>query len=734
MTTMSQTRPTPARPAPPGASRPGGRTPSAAATIDPLRVLRRHLVVIIAAAAVGLAMGVVGFIVLAKVYPLYSGHVFFEIRPPLQNAGDIGAADLMDDETVYRMGQTETTLLVHRATLETAINDPTIRTTKWHQKFVRNGVFDQNRAIDELLDDIRATMMRNSNLFTVSWSAHEPLDVPKVLNALADAYMRSREARDTVIYDKNKGAFVQQLSSTQRELENVAQAMNDLLRRGNITSLNDIRHSAHGVRMEQLTQQHAAAAGNFNVAQTQLAHVNEQLRGTIEPNMLDIYEAERDQSVASMIENLQFYKAEHRRLVAHVKADNPQLRQLEQRIAAMEQERDAKVKELVRRNLEARARSLTVEVDKFRNALEEFERELEKTRLVLTDMAAEQSQYEALETRREHLEAQRVADMQLVNEVELMRLRADAARVRTAQRAITPREPSFPKPHIIIPLSLLAFVGLTIGIVFLRELLDQRVKSASDLAVLPGAIVLGGIPDAQDDPTGINAAELVVRNQPFSVLAESYRQVATTLLPRLDRSGHQTLVLVGGLPDSGTTTVATNLAAAAAASGRKVLVVDANFRRPRLAEAMGLDRDAPGLGDLLSSAATLEQATMAAGEGIQVIPAGTPANRVFDRLNNGAFDSLLAELRGRFDLIIFDAPPAVIAGDAMVLANRVDAAVLVVRAHQEHRGLVARMINRLGDARSELLGVLLNRQRGVAGGYLRKNYAAMAQYTANSSG
>jgi receptor protein-tyrosine kinase len=187
------------------------------------------------------------------------------------------------------------------------------------------------------------------------------------------------------------------------------------------------------------------------------------------------------------------------------------------------------------------------------------------------------------------------------------------------------------------------------------------------------------------------------------------------------------------MPGAGTTTAATNLAAAFAAMGRKVCIVDANFRRPRLARAMDVHEDGSGLGDLLSGAATLEEVLVDAGGNISVIAAGTPANRVIDRFNNGMFDSVIAELRGRFDLVIFDAPPAVVAGDAMLLANKVDAAVLLVRAHQEHRGLVARMINQLSDSRCELLGVLLNRPRGTAGGYLKKNYAAMAEYTAGKS-
>ena len=247
-----------------------------------------------------------------------------------------------------------------------------------------------------------------------------------------------------------------------------------------------------------------------------------------------------------------------------------------------------------------------------------------------------------------------------------------------------------------------------------------------------GDATLGSVPDLDDDPTKTPNAELVVRKYPTSVLAESYRQTATALFPMLDRNGHQSLLLVGCMPGSGTTTVATNIAAAAAAAGKRVLVIDANFRRPRLAQAMDVASDGPGLADVLSNSARASEVIVDA-DGIGVISAGTPASRVSDRLNTAAMDSMLAVLRGKYVLILFATPPAVVSGDALILANKVDAAVLVVRAHQDHRGLIARMMHRLSDAQCEMLGLLLNRPRGIAGGYMKKNYLTMAEYTDRSA-
>ncbi|MCA9284499.1 MAG: CpsD/CapB family tyrosine-protein kinase, partial [Phycisphaerales bacterium] len=215
---------------------------------------------------------------------------------------------------------------------------------------------------------------------------------------------------------------------------------------------------------------------------------------------------------------------------------------------------------------------------------------------------------------------------------------------------------------------------------------------------------------------------------PNSVVAESFRQANAQVMREMTAGGHVVLLVVGGLPGSGTTSVVANLGATDAAAGKRVLLIDANFRRPRLPEAIGVAEDGPGLGDLLCGEGTLEDVLVDVGDGLHLLHAGTPSSRVLERLNSPKLDSVLAELRPRYDVILIDAPPAVVAGEAMVLASKADAALLVVRANQEQRGLVARLVRQLSDMRCQLVGILLNRPRGTAGGYLKKNYAAMAEY------
>jgi len=136
-----------------------------------------------------------------------------------------------------------------------------------------------------------------------------------------------------------------------------------------------------------------------------------------------------------------------------------------------------------------------------------------------------------------------------------------------------------------------------------------------------------------------------------------------------------------------------------------------------------------GVADLLADGAGLDEVIIHTKSGVDVISAGTPANRLFQRLGSEKMRSVLAQLRDKYDLVIIDAPPSIVAGDAVLLANLVDAITLVVHSDKDERGLVARVLRELGQSRAEVLGVMLNAAVGTVGGYFRKNYLAMISYS-----
>jgi capsular exopolysaccharide synthesis family protein len=707
-----------------------------ARTIDPFRLLRRHVWLLTATAIVGVGVGVVAFLAFKRFLPLYSGEVLFEIRSGLEDAAQLAAGDIAQEDLVARLATTETVLLTSRDVLTRAVQMPEVLDTVWFKrKFVEGEKNLIDKAVDELEEDINGRVVRGTNLFGLRWLTGEPLDVPIVLNTIAQTYLDQRYRLDEAIYEDNRNLYSKELNETERKLDDLTQEIERFIRDKGITTLDDPRSNQLALAMSDVIQRIADTSSELTMAQSAWVQTGAKLEGTIEPSDEDRRLAEGHPTAQPHAYAVLQAKTELRRLRDQYRDPEHWLVvRAERGLRALELEYEARIEEIMTANLQATLKALADSIERYQQMAEALEAEYDEKSTQLRTLAADMSSYLAMEDERDGLAATRDSYIQLISELRLMRLREDAKRVRLAQLAETPRELAFPKIEMIVPLAAVLLLGLVTGVIFLRELTDQRVKSASDVGSIPDARVLGVIPELSEDPCRCDAAELVVRKFPNSVLAESYRQIWTLLDKALTGPGHQTLLLVGGLPESGNTTVASNIAAAAAAAGRTVAIVDADFRRPRLGEAMGVSGDGAGLGDVLTGEATAEEALRATELGISVMTAGRPANRVIERLNNGQFDSLMADLRHRFDLVLVDAPPAVVAGDSLVLANRVDAAVLVVRAYQEQRGLVARLANQLIDAQCELLGVILNRPRGTAGGYFKKNFAAMAKYAAETPG
>ena len=136
-----------------------------------------------------------------------------------------------------------------------------------------------------------------------------------------------------------------------------------------------------------------------------------------------------------------------------------------------------------------------------------------------------------------------------------------------------------------------------------------------------------------------------------------------------------------------------------------------------------------GLGDVLAGEVPVESVVVTTTDSVDVIGAGSEQNRVFEKLNTKLFDQVIHRLKADYDIVLIDGPPGVVSGDALMLASKCDAALLVVRSGSEERGLVGRLISQLGQMEASFIGVIFNRPRNTAGGYFKKNFQTMANYT-----
>lgn len=722
--TRAPTAPTQsARPASP--SRPARSGPAVA--IDPVRVLRQNAWLLVGVTLAGAALGVGLYFALAVLYPLYLGEVRFLLKPPILEGLAVMSRDHENEETVVRLAQTEAARLVSRDTLTAAVGTENVRRTQWAQQFIDpSGVFDAEKAVDRLLKELRAGHRRGQQVFFLAWRAHVPDDVPLVLNTISETYMGMRRREDDRRFNQTNEVFRRQAQALELQIAELKKQMNQFVAEKGLTMTEPGGDRRRQEEVRRLMDQITEVRKDHDLIKARHEQIARRIEGSLEPSPEDIRTAEDDLVLVNARRELHDLKTNLAATRKSFGPDHPTVRRLEAQVESAEANLQAKRDEIIQRNLRADYKDFSDRLEAASRSLERQLEEYARRSKELETVAGDLIEINNMQDRLKQLEDDRRAVMTKMTEIATVRSRDDAARIEIIQRATTPREMDFPKIEVMIPVVALFALAVALAILFSREFLDQRVRYTSDLAGLPGGRLLGVIPDAADDPSGVKSPDRVVRDHPHSVVAEAYRQTAVQIAKGLE-SGHKAIEVLGALPGGGVSTVVANLAMVAKGMVGKVLVIDANFRKPGIAGRLGGRDDAPGLGDLLAGRGTLASSVQTV-DGIDVLSAGSSADRIVERLASTKFDELLAEARRIYDVVLVDTPPAVVAGEAMTIANKVDATVLVVHAWNDQRGLVARMAHQLLDVRSVFLGVILNRPRSTAGGYFKKNAEAIAKY------
>ena len=275
-------------------------------------------------------------------------------------------------------------------------------------------------------------------------------------------------------------------------------------------------------------------------------------------------------------------------------------------------------------------------------------------------------------------------------------------KVTLTQPAEVPTAPSSPRWALNLILGLAA--GLAVGFVaaLTRHALDRRIKTADDIRSVTGTAPLGTTPRKR--PSG--GAPLIVLNH-RSAGAESYRTIRSALkFASVDRALSH-LVISSPRAGEGKTTVAANLAVSWAQSGGKVCLVEADLRRPGVSPLLGLDGSV-GLTEVLVGDAHLDDVLVPWRSGlVTVLPAGSLPPDPAALLGSESMAALVAQLRERFDMVIYDTAPVGLVTDAAVLGRAVDGVVLVVSAGDSSRDQLASSIELLRSSRVPVLGTVL---------------------------
>ena len=277
--------------------------------------------------------------------------------------------------------------------------------------------------------------------------------------------------------------------------------------------------------------------------------------------------------------------------------------------------------------------------------------------------------------------------------------------VTVVRPAEVPTSASSPNTALNLGAGAVLGLGLGIFLALAREALDTRVRRAEDVAELTRTPVLGSL--------GVEPGRrrrVLMEAAPHSSQAEAYRQLRTNLqfVELGDGAGHRVIAVTSSLAAEGKSTVAVNLAAALAETGARVLLVDADLRRPTVASVLGLEGAAGLTTVLLGQAAPRDVVQSWGTAGLHVLTSGPLPPNPTELLGSPAMRRLLGELGATFDFVVLDGAPLLPVADSAVLAGLVDGTLLVVNGAKVRRHQLAESLRNLARVDARLLGVVLN--------------------------
>ncbi|MBS1886871.1 MAG: polysaccharide biosynthesis tyrosine autokinase [Actinobacteria bacterium] len=335
----------------------------------------------------------------------------------------------------------------------------------------------------------------------------------------------------------------------------------------------------------------------------------------------------------------------------------------------------------------------TLLANEFAKQFVAFGRELESAKVERAQKLAE-AQLESLPEAEREGAAGRTLSRRILELKALSTIQTGRAEV--AQRATLPESPSSPNTKRNVALGLVVGVLLAIAAVFLREQFDRRIRDPEEIEELYGVPNLATIPASKSASRG--------GRDPFVV--EAMMMLRANLRYIDAGRSRRSLLITSAAPKEGKTMVAWNLSRAAAAAGESVLLIEADLRRPTLAQVAGTT-DGVGLAMVLSGATTPEAAIRAVG-GVDLLPAGPLPPNPAELLEGSRMTDLLEWAEETYDRVILDTPPASLVADALPLLGMVGDVLAVARLGVSTRDSTEELRDRLRRLGAPLVGVVIN--------------------------
>ena len=711
-------------------------------------ILRRHILLIIALTILGLIIAGGTWYLLLRYLPKYTAQTFIRVLPPVEKDPMLIGGGIVPQQIQYGYRLEMANIIEQQTTLQELIARDKVRETQWFRRFAN---FDEQgkiinvdqcilKAFKDLKKRFRAYAHRDAGFVVLSMTCREAREAAEIVNEMATLFLASQGITEKAEVSAKLTELDNRRISIKGELATAEQGLADVRKRFAIYDL----ERPYG---RYLLHTYEYVLNDLEIQKNRLVPQLEQVRADVEnlkrltigpPNEQVERQVEVDPVMVMLAQQLAILESELAGQLTRFGENHRVVRQTREFIEEIKHERQIRQSEIAEQIRQANlknAQDLLVVLLSRYEELERLRLNAEKQKARLDEARVQYEQRMAVkDERKERLN-------EIKAQIERYRILHDDPETPKVQRvgyAQAPLEVSSPRWEFYFPGGTILGFMSGIGLALALELLNDLVRIPRDVARFLHIPLLSVIPDAAEDEQvrGIDLCH-VVRQAPYSIISESYRRCRTSI--KLSSSGGslRALLVSSGAAGDGKTSVAVNLAVAFVAENKRVLLIDANFRRPRLQTIFPKPAEQPeqvnqfgfGLSNLLLGQCGYQQAIRTSGiDDLDVIDSGPLPPNPAELLGTLRMEELIKEQRKNYDYIIVDGPPVLLVSDVKVLAKIVDGTVLVFNASATRRGAAQRTIRELQGVDAKIVGCVLFAVRALKGGYFQEQFRSYQEY------
>jgi succinoglycan biosynthesis transport protein ExoP len=552
----------------------------------------------------------------------------------------------------------------------------------------------QSKVIDAFLENLTVAPVRNSRLVDVSFQSEDPVLSAGVANALAKQYIE-QNLEFKFLATKEATDFLNARTSDQRKaLEDSEQALQKYREKTGAVALED-RQNIVVQRLSDLN----AAVTRARTERIEKESIYNQIRAIqSDRTAVDTFPAILNnafiQQLKVQLNELHRQKAQ---LAEKLGARHPDMVKVETAIETTENRINAEVQKVVqalRNDYQAAVsneRSLQASLDQQRGEAQELNRASIQYGVLQRDATSNQTMIAGL--------LERSRETGISGELK-------TSNIRIVDPAETPSKPSSPNKLTNLTIALFGGSFLGIALAFFFEYLDNRIKQPDEIKTQLGLPFLGMVPVFK--PSETTGPPLIGNGMP-QAFSEAFRGIRTNVLFSSADEGSKSIVVTSTGPGEGKSVVSANVAMSLALAGQRVILIDADMRRPKAHELFGTSLE-PGLSNVMvGDAKASDTVKRTLTPNLWLMAAGKHPPNPAELLGSKRFRDFLESLAQHFDWIIIDSPPVMAVTDASVIAHSASGVIFVVGAEMTSRGSAKAALEQLDSMKPRYIGGILNR-------------------------